>query len=268
MIRDARPDDYPAYVALFPELGVDDPILDRDTWWAVLGPQTIILEQAGRVVAYVYFQILDGTGYVGHVVIHPDHRGRRLGQVLMTAVADRLRAAGCAAWCLNVKPDNTAAIRLYERVGMRHAYDSAALRFTWDLVDRLPMTDMSLTTCRIDPAEDTALERAMALPIGRLANLRRNPTRIGLRLLDPAAPQDLALGLAVFDPTFPGAFPFRVARPTLARPLLTGMRALALPHLDHVQVVVEGDPALQDLLIAHGARNHMPFQHFKGPLPT
>lgn len=266
MIRDARPDDYPAFVALFPELGVDDPIPDPDRWWATLGSQTLVLEHDGRVVAYIYFQILDATGYVRHVVVHPGHRGRRLGLRLMDAVAERLRAARCTVWCLNVKPDNAAAIGLYERVGMRLAHRSAAVRFAWDLVDRLPSTDMHLKTCRIDPADDAALERAMDLPAGQLANLRRTAARVDLRLLDPADPRNLGLGLASFDPTFPGAFPFRVARPALARPLLTGMRAHASPDRDHVQIVLEGDQPLVDRLVALGAAIHLAFVHLKGPL--
>lgn len=267
-LRPARPDDYPAFVALFPELRVDEAVPDAERWWATLGPRTLVIDLDGLVAAYVYFQVLAGSGYIRHVVVHPDHRGRGLGLRLLNAVAERLRDAGCRTWCLNVKPDNTAAIGLYHRVGMRTAYSSAAVRFTWDLVDRLPDCDLSLTTCPIDPAEDAAIERALGLPSGQLADHRRVPTRIDLRLRDPADPQDLGLGLASFVPTFPGAFPFRVARPSLARPLLAGMRTHALPHLDHVQVVIEGDEPLLAQLVAAGARIHMTFLHLEGPVPA
>lgn len=266
-LRAAQQSDYPAFVALFPELRVDELVPDEAKWWATLGPQTLVIDEHGLVVAYVYFQILARTGYIRHVVVHPDHRGRGLGLQLLNAVAERLRAAGCTTWCLNVKPDNTAALGLYQRVGMRTAYSSAAVRFTWDLVDRLPNSDMSIRTCRIDPAEDAALERALNLPQGQLANHRLVATRIDLRLHDPADPQNFNLGLASFVPSFPGAFPFRVARPSLARPLLAGMRTHALPHLDHVQVVTEGDQPLLDLLVANGARIHMTFLHLAGPVP-
>jgi GNAT superfamily N-acetyltransferase len=265
--RDARPEDHAAFVALVPELQVDDPVPSADDWWAVMGPQTVVLADDGRVVAYIYFQILAGTGYIRHVVVDPQRRARGLGRLLMATVADRLRAAGCARWCLNVKPDNAAALALYHRVGMRLAHRSAAVRFTWDLVDRLPEGDMSLTTCPIDPAEDAALERALDLPPGQLASHRRNPRRIDVRLHDPRAPHDLGLGLASFIPSYPGAFPFRVARPTLARPLLTGLRAHASPDRDHVQVVLEGDEPLTALLVAAGARVHMEFLHLRGDLP-
>lgn len=266
-LRAALQSDYPAFVALFPELHVDELVPDEAKWWATLGPQTLVIDEHGLVVAYVYFQILAGTGYIRHVVVHPDHRGRGLGLRLLNAVAERLRAAGCTTWCLNVKPDNAAALALYQRVGMRTAYSSAAVRFTWDLVDRLPTCDLSLTTCRIDPSEDAALERAMGLPQGQLANHRLAPTRIDIRLHDPADPRNLGLGLASFVPSFPGAFPFRVARPSLARPLLAGMRTHALPEFNHVQIVIENDAPLLDLLVAHGARIHMTFLHLEGPLP-
>lgn len=274
-VRPARRTDYPAFVALFPELRVDEAVPDEQAWWSSQGPQTLVITDItdaaddaddAQVIAYVYFQVLADTGYIRHVVVHPDHRGRGLGRSLLAAVAEHLRRAGCSAWCLNVKPDNTPALSLYHSVGMRTAYQSAAVRFPWDLVDRLDPSDMSLRTCRIDPAEDAALEQLLKLPHGQLANLRSSPARIDLRLDDPANPHDLGLGLASFNRDFPGAFPFRVARPSLARPLLTGLRAHARPDLDPMQVVLEGDEPLAQQLVAAGARVHMSFLHLRGPL--
>lgn len=267
--RPARPDDHAAYLALFPELGVDEVVPGPDEWWAHMGPDTLIFEQAGAVVAYVYFQALAGEGYVRHVVVDPRHRGCGLGRRVMAAVADRLRAAGCTQWRLNVKPDNAAAVGLYQRVGMRVAYRSAALRLTFAAAaDALPADDMSFRTCPIDPAEDAAIEAAHALPRGQLAQMRADERRVVLRLADPADPANVTLGLACFAPHFPGAFPFRVARPALARPLLAGMRRHALPeHEDRVQLVIEDDDPLAQQLLAAGARMHLEFVHMRGPLP-
>lgn len=264
--RPARPDDHPAFVALFPELGVDDAIPGPSEWWTHMGPHTLVFERDGHVVAYIYFQILAGEGYVRHVVVHPDHRARGLGRVMMAAVARQLRAARCSHWRLNVKPDNAPALALYHRVGMRVAHRSCAVRLTWPMTDRLPDDDLSLTTCPIDPADDDALESCFKLPRGQLADMRADPRRVNLRLLDPAAPA-APLGFACFSPNFPGAFPFRVARPNLARPLLAGMRPHALPEHAGLQLVIEDDDPLTQQLLAAGAQVHLEFLHLHGPVP-
>lgn len=263
--RPATPADYPAYARLFPELGVDDPIPPAATWSAQQCPTTRVLEHAGTVVAYLYFERMHDLGYIRNVVVDPAHRGRGLGLALMQSLADELRAAGCTRWCLNVKPDNTAALRLYQRVGLHPRYRSFALRFDWSVVDALPASNLSLGTCPIDPADDPALATAFALPPGQLASLRGKPGRTNLRLHDPDDPTRVALGFASFDPGFPGAYPFRVAHPDLARPLLLALR----PHVRQgtfMQLVVEDDDALHDLLISVGATLRLEIAHLRGDL--
>jgi ribosomal protein S18 acetylase RimI-like enzyme len=50
-------------------------------------------------------------------VIEERHRGRRLGTRLLTAVIEQLRGEGMADVGLEVDPENTPAVRLYERFG-------------------------------------------------------------------------------------------------------------------------------------------------------
>jgi hypothetical protein len=74
------------------------------------------------------------------------------------------------------------------------------------------------------------------------------------------------LGVACFDPDLPGAFPFRVARPTLARPLLEACCRLARSDLDYMQVVVEDDAPLAELLVGAGANVSVEITHYAGQL--
>jgi hypothetical protein len=62
------------------------------------------------------------------------------------------------------------------------------------------------------------------------------------------------VGLAVFDPRYPGAFPFWTARPTLMRPLLEAL----VPHRDEafgdlVRLTLERDERAVEVLVAAGA---------------
>src|SRR5271169_3047376 len=95
LARPAVPADHPVYVRLFPELGVDDPILDPTRWEADMLPGTIILEHAGAPVAYAWSKHFGEAGYVFNVVVDPAWRGRGAGGAVMEAIAAGLRGAGC-----------------------------------------------------------------------------------------------------------------------------------------------------------------------------
>lgn len=264
--RPALAADYPDFARLFLELATGDPTPSEAMWRSDIAPQTWLFEQDGATLGYLYFQRLAGVGYIRHVVVAPGVRGRGIGRVMLEALAAELRAAGCVRWCLNVKPDNTAAIRLYERVGMRAAYRSAAMRFPWTLVEGLRAPEKPWTTCAIEPAEDEAIERAFELPAGQLAAARTNASVVLRRLHDPERPERVDLGFAAFNRDFPGAFPFRVTEPGLAVPLLMGLRPHARAELPTMGIVAESDPGLVELMSAAGARVHLVFDHYEGSL--
>ena len=56
---------------------------------------------------------------VGNIFTRPDYRGQGLAQIVTSAVAMALKEAGIRTIGLNVELTNTAAIRVYERVGFR-----------------------------------------------------------------------------------------------------------------------------------------------------
>ena len=133
--------DYQAFVRLFPELAVDDPILEQEKFDRELLPTTIVVEagegapEPDRVVGYAYFQILKDLAYVRHIVTAPEARRTGVGRALMAAIAERARTAGCTSWCLNVKRENTVALALYEAVGLAAAFGTKALHLDWANVD-------------------------------------------------------------------------------------------------------------------------------------
>jgi ribosomal-protein-alanine N-acetyltransferase len=266
-IRPATPADYDAFVGFFAELGLpDDPVPERAFWEREWLPATLILEREGAPAGYAVLRILRQLAYVFHLVTHPAHRRRGVGRALMEDLAARARAAGCTRWSLNVKADNVPAIRLYEAAGMRVGYRSCALRLAWADVARLPRAEGELSVRPIDPAEDEAIEAAFPIPAGRLADLRATSERVLLRLVDGARPEDPRAGVACFDPTWPGANPFGVARPELAAPLLDGVRPHARPEDEHVLVTVADHDALAAALLAAGAELRLDILHMEGPL--
>jgi GNAT superfamily N-acetyltransferase len=265
-VRPATPADYELFARIFVELKVDDPTPSREIWQKEIEPTTLVVEdEAGRGAGYIFVQVLAGLGYVRHIVIDPARRGRGYGKALMLAVAKRLRAEGCAQWCLNVKPDNAVALALYQGLGMAPQYHSTAFRFEWSLISRLP-TAADVGVRPVVPEDDAALEGMFGLAAGMLAHARAQEGRVICAVVDRARGDALA-GVAIFVPAFPGASPFRVSRPELAANLLAGLRPHALPSLSHMQVVVENDAELTRLLVERGAIVRFEMVHMKGVVP-
>ena len=265
-LRPARVDDYGAFAELFLELGVPDPAPSAARFADDLMARMLVYEDAGAMLGYVAFEQVADEGFIRNLVVAPAARGQGAGAALMLAAAAELRKRGAGRqWRLNVKVDNTPALRLYQRLGMQPEYGSVAMLVPWLAVDRLPAPDrrhQRLPATLVTAEDDHELERALALMPGRLQQARQRGC-ILLQLRDDREP----LGVAGFDPSFPGAFPFRVAHPALAAQLLRALSVHARPGEVALQLVVEADDELARALLAAGASERYRLLHLAGPLP-
>lgn len=259
-IRPAGPADHGVFTRLFPLLEVDDPIMEAARWEAELMPGTLVAEDAGgHPVGYAYWAVLDTLAYVRHIAVAKDAQRGGVGRLLMNAIAEQARARGANRWCLNVKPENAPALALYGRCGFTAAHRTKALRLDWSAVDT---TTHPFEVDKVMPEDDAAIERGLGFMPGIFAEARKRGGRVLVRL----AERDVDVGAAIFDPTFPGAAPFRVARPEVTLPLLAALRPHARPGHAHLNVVVEGQPAVADLLAARGAQLRHDIIHMVGAL--
>ena len=91
-------------------------------WWDPSG--FVLLEEHGELVGWCWTKMhLDGPDPVGEIYVigvDPAHHGRRLGEVLTRAGLDVIARRARTA-ILYVDGDNTAAVRLYERIGFTTA---------------------------------------------------------------------------------------------------------------------------------------------------
>jgi N-acetylglutamate synthase-like GNAT family acetyltransferase len=260
VIRPARLTDYDAFATLHRELALEELPPHRDRFRTEIVHTTFVDEDDGGVDGYVHFHTLGTIGYVRQLVVSKHARRRGKGARLMLHAAASLRAANVREWHLNVETGNEPAIRLYERLGLRAEHSSTALRLPWAMLSELPFDPA--TALPVAPEEDDDLERNLGLLGGQIAMARRRATHV-LRQLRTA---DCApVGFASFDPDFPGARIFRVARPTLAGTLLRALR----PHAKHedLALVIDDDDAVTQLLVTHGARVKLRLLHYAGPLP-
>jgi ribosomal protein S18 acetylase RimI-like enzyme len=247
-IRNARPEDYTAYVRLFAELGVPDPVPSAARFAETIASQMRVAYRAEAeddVVGYVTWRPYGAVAHVIQIAVDPGVRGQRVGERLLEHVRGEAKAAGCTRWYLNVKRDNAPALRLYDRVGLRLELESFAMKVAWANVRKLDAVHRLAT-----PDEDAAIASAFRLPAERVAMFR---SRGNFKLVTLRDEADALLGFAAFDPSFPGAATFSTVRPELGAALLAAMRAYADPAIDFVRVTVEGDRALADTVLALGA---------------
>jgi [ribosomal protein S18]-alanine N-acetyltransferase len=102
-----------------------------------------VLALESRVIGYGVMSVGAGEAHVLNLCVADAYRCRGLGRRMLVYLLERGAAAGMSEAFLEVRPSNTAAIRLYqamgfEQVGMRRGYyqaaggreDAAVLRLT------------------------------------------------------------------------------------------------------------------------------------------
>ncbi len=81
----------------------------------------LVAEVDGRVVGYAgFWQVLD-EGHIMNIAVTPKMRGRGIGEELLRAMLQQGVELGIMYWTLEVRVSNTAAVRLYEKVGFTSA---------------------------------------------------------------------------------------------------------------------------------------------------
>lgn len=92
-----------------------------------------VMMEADRVIAYVSLLFHGGTRYlrIYSIAVHPDYRGRGLGQVLMDQTIQTAGECKAAKITLEVKVTNTSAIGLYMKNGFIPAGIKPMLLSRW-----------------------------------------------------------------------------------------------------------------------------------------
>ena len=120
-VREATPADLDGLVAL-ENLCFTADRLSRRSFARLIGGPTAsfrVVRRAGRMVgsALLLFRAGSGIARLYSVAVDPGHRGSGLGALLVGDCEATALARGRAILRLEVRADNAAAIRLYERLG-------------------------------------------------------------------------------------------------------------------------------------------------------
>ncbi len=84
-------------------------------------------KETGRVAGYLCFWLVDQEGHVLNLAVHPQHRGQRIGSLLLGFGVDFCRKQGVQLITLEVRRSNYKAISLYRNFqfqpqGIRRRY--------------------------------------------------------------------------------------------------------------------------------------------------
>lgn len=77
--------------------------------------------EGARVVAYGGMHTVWEDAHVTNIAVHPQYRGRQLGERMMHELMLRARARGATRMTLEVRVSNTPARCLYEKLGFETA---------------------------------------------------------------------------------------------------------------------------------------------------
>lgn len=98
VMSDATATDYEAFVGLFPELAVPDPLPSAERFAEVVAPQAIFARDGDAIVGYAWSRPRGERLHVVHVITDPAHRRRGVGRALMFELLRRARVAGLRRW--------------------------------------------------------------------------------------------------------------------------------------------------------------------------
>lgn len=244
--RDATPDDYAAACELWRAFGADQPPPDRATWTERYLPHTLFfVDEHGERAGYALCVPYGPRGDIRHIMVTPAFRGRGIGRQLMAVVRDRLRAAGCTDWRLEVRDHNAAAVALYRSVGMDVLHVLVTLRMTRDVAARFGASATGALAVReVAMSEDAELEARYDLGRGQLSRARTVPSSILWRIDDAA----LAHYRRQLAPGVSHLFPFRAATADHAATLVAAAAQFGME--EQVELLVVGDAEAAPLVTA------------------
>lgn len=120
-VRPALPEDLPALLDLESSF-FSDRLFRRNFRHLILNGNADVLvfdkgnkKITGNVV--ILYRRNSARARLYSLVVHPQHQRRGIARALMKAAEDAAESRGCQSLSLEVRPDNEAASRLYQKIG-------------------------------------------------------------------------------------------------------------------------------------------------------
>ena len=120
-IRKMRTDDLAAVLSIentsFPNPWSENTFRGEIQNPGVSEPMVVVHRPDGQIVGYaVYWRIRDDV-QINNIAVHPEFRGRGIGETVMTHILEKVRKAGAVFVSLEVRASNVPAHCLYRKLG-------------------------------------------------------------------------------------------------------------------------------------------------------
>lgn len=80
----------------------------------------VVAETDEGIVGYCGMWLVMDEAHVTNIAIHPDQRGKKMGEGLMQAAIDAAKANGAVLMTLEARVSNTVAQNLYRKLGFKN----------------------------------------------------------------------------------------------------------------------------------------------------
>jgi ribosomal-protein-alanine N-acetyltransferase len=120
-IRRMKEDDLPAVRTIealsFSNPWSDSTFLGEIQNTPVSCPLVVVRKPSDRVIGYIIYWHIREDVQVNNIAVHPEFRGKGIGEALMRHVIDKVRKNGATFMTLEVRLSNAAAVTLYKKLG-------------------------------------------------------------------------------------------------------------------------------------------------------
>ena len=108
-------------IAAIEEMTFAMPWSRKDFWAEAVNENAIYIVGIinEKIVAYAGAWISFEEAQITNVAVHPDYRGQGIGTKLFAKFIEEVKSRNVTAITLEVRPSNEAAIKLYEKFGLR-----------------------------------------------------------------------------------------------------------------------------------------------------
>ena len=79
----------------------------------------IDIDKDNLIMAYAGCWVLGNEGHITNVAVDPDYQGQGMGRKLMEKLVEAVKPLGVDSMTLEVRPSNTRALALYEKLGFK-----------------------------------------------------------------------------------------------------------------------------------------------------
>lgn len=94
--------------------------MGRRPWWARCFNRVLSRREKPGVIGYVGFRLESAYEmHISTIAVHPDWRGRGLGELLLLTAIEKTLERGVRMMSLEVRPSNKTAQRLYQKYGFQ-----------------------------------------------------------------------------------------------------------------------------------------------------